>query len=154
MKRLSSILAAAALAAPIMGCLDEADPFEGEEVKSEDGKADASALGVFLDLTFDGKLVTTSSWNDQKTVEDHLLYTVGQLNGFTAVGRVDKAVISNIVKTQVDGKTQITYTAKLPIIWAKRNGMPTTVELTLPLDISYAGQQAFATKYAHDSFGG
>jgi hypothetical protein len=150
MKRLSSILAAATLAAPIMGCLDEADPFEGEEVKSEDGKADASALGVFLDLTFDGKLVTTSSWNDQKTVEDHLLYTVGQLNGFTAVGRVDKAVISNIVKTQVDGKTQITYTAKLPIIWAKRNGMPTTVELTLPLDISYAGQQAFATKYAHD----
>jgi hypothetical protein len=150
MKRLASILATAGLAtlaAPVAGCVDT-DPFEGEEVKSDDGKADSSALGVFLDLEFDGKLVTDSSWNDESTIEDQLLYTVGQLNGFTAVGRVDKVVITNIVKTQVSGKTQITYTAKLPIIWAKRNGMPSTVDLKLPLDISYAGQQAFATKYA------
>ncbi|HEY5923614.1 MAG TPA: PPC domain-containing protein [Kofleriaceae bacterium] len=149
MMRLSQIVAAAALIAPIAGCVDE-DPFAGEEVKSDDGKADASALGVFLDLTFEGKLVTDSSWNDEQTVEDQLLYTVGQLNGFTAVGRVDKAVITNIVKTTVGGKTQITYKAKLPIIWAKRNGMPDTVELKLPLDISYSGQMAFATKYSHD----
>ena len=150
MKRLASILAAAALAAPAMGCLDAEDPYAGEDVKAEEGKADASAHGVFLDLTFEGKLVTTSSWNDTQTVEDQLLYTVGQLNGVDSVGRIDKAVITNIVKTQVDGKTQITYTAKLPIIWAKRNPVPELVELKLPLDISYAGQQAFATKYAHD----
>ena len=150
MKRLASILAAATLAAPVVGCLDAHDPLDGEEVKSEDGKTDASALGVFLDLTFEGKLVTDSSWNDSQTVEDQLLYTVGQLNGVTAVGRIDKAEITNIVKTQVDGRTQLTYTAKLPIIWAKRNGMPEQVELKLPLDISYSGQQAFATKYAHD----
>jgi hypothetical protein len=150
MKRLSQILAAAALAAPVVGCLDE-DPLEGEEVKSDDGKADASALGVFLDATFDGKLVTESSWNDRQTIQDQLLYTVGQLNGYTAVGRVDKAEITNIKKTTTaDGKTQITYTAKLPVIWAKRNGMPTGIDLKLPLDISYAGQEAFATKYKHD----
>jgi hypothetical protein len=149
MKRLTSILTATLLASPLAGCVDD-DPLAGEEIKSEDGKADASALGVFLDITFEGKLLTDSSWNDRGTIEDQLLYTVGQLNGLTAVGRIDKAEITNIVKTQVNGKTQIAYTAKLPILWAKRNGMPNEVELTLPLDISYAGQSAFATKYGHD----
>ena len=81
MKALSSILLAATLAAPVVGCLDEEDPFAGEEVKSEDGKADASQLGVFLDFEFDGELVTDSSWNDKQTIQDQLLYTVGQLNG-------------------------------------------------------------------------
>jgi hypothetical protein len=152
MMRLSQLFAAAALIAPLSvvgGCIDS-DPYEGEEVKSDDGKADSSALGVFLDASFDGKLLTDSSWNDKQTVLDQLMYTVGQLNGFTAVGRVDKAEITNIVKTTVNGKTQITYKAKLPIIWAKRNGIPNDVELKLPLDISYAGQEAFATKYKHD----
>jgi hypothetical protein len=149
MKRLSTILAAAALAAPVAGCIDN-DPLEGEEVKSEDGKADASSLGVFMDASFEGKLLTDSSWNDKQTVSDQLLYTVGQLNGFTAVGRVDKAEITNIQKTTVNGKTQITYKAKLPIIWNKSRGVPDTVDIKLPLDISYAGQEAFATKYKHD----
>ncbi|HTL31845.1 MAG TPA: PPC domain-containing protein [Kofleriaceae bacterium] len=147
MKRLSQILLAAALVAPAVGCLDE-DPFDGEAVKSDDGKADSSALGVFLDATFDGKLVTDSSWNDKQTIQDQLLYTVGQLNGYTAVGRVDKAEITNIHKTTTsDGKTQLTYTAKLLVIWRKSNGMPDKIDLKLPLDISYAGQEAFATKY-------
>src|SRR3954468_4278165 len=142
MKRLSTLLAPAALAAPIAACIDE-DPLDGEETKSEDGKADASELGVFMDASFDGKVVTDSSFDDKATVSDQLLYTVGQLNGYTAVGRVDKAEITNIVKTQVNGKTQITYKAKLPIIYNKRNGVPTSVDLKLPLDISYAGQEAF-----------
>lgn len=150
MKRLSSLLAAAALAAPAVGCVDEADPFAGEETKSEDGKADASALGVFLDAEFDGTLIVDSSWNDSQTIESQLLYTVGQLNGFGSVGRIDKAEISNIVKTQVGGRTQITYRAKLPIIWPKRSGPVTEVELVLPLDMSYSGQNTFATKYGHD----
>ncbi len=145
-----TVLAAAALAAPAVGCIDDGDPFAGEETKSEDGKADASSLGVFLDATFEGTLVTDSSWDDKGTVADQLLYTVGQLNGYTAVGRVDKAEITNIQKTTVGGKTQITYTAKLPVIWNKRNGVPTEVDLKLPLDISYAGQAAFATKYSHN----
>jgi hypothetical protein len=147
--RLATFLAAAALAAPAVGCIDN-DPFEGEEIKSDDGKADASNLGVFIDATFDGKLVTDSSWNDKQTVLDQLMFTVGQLNGYTAVGRVDKAEITNIQKSTVNGKTQITYTAKLPVIWNKRNGTPTSIDLKLPLDISYSGQEAFATKYAHD----
>ncbi len=148
MKRLSALLAATILAAPF-GCTEE-DPLAGEDIKAEDGKADASALGVFLDAEFEGKLLTDSSWNDDQTIQDQLLYTVGQLNGFTAVGRIDKAELSNIKKTTVNGKTQITYTAKLPVLWSKRNGAATEVELHLPLDISYAGQEAFAMKYSHD----
>jgi hypothetical protein len=150
MKRLASILAATALAAPI-GCTDDTEDFlDGETVKSEDGKADTSALAMFIDLEFEGKLVTDFSFDNRNTIEDQLLYTVGQLNGFTAVGRVDKTEITNIKKTTVGGKTQITYTAKLPVAWKKSNGMPTTVELKLPIDISSSGQTAFADKYKED----
>ena len=92
MKRLPYFLAAATLA----GACTETDPYAGEEVKSDNGKADASALGVFLDAQFDGKLVIDSSWNDNQTIQDQLLYTVGQLNGMTAVGRIDKVVLTNV----------------------------------------------------------
>jgi hypothetical protein len=149
MKRLATFLAAAALAAP-MGCTAEDDFLDGETVKSDDGKADSSALAMFIDLEFEGKLVTDFSFDNRNTIEDQLLYTVGQLNGFNAVGRIDKAELSNIKKTTVGGKTQITYTAKLPVAWPKSAGLPTSVELKLPADISSAGQTAFATKYGHD----
>jgi hypothetical protein len=147
MKRLASILAVTALAAP--ACTDE-DIYSGEEVKSEDGKADASALAVFLDAEFEGKLLTDFSFNDTSTIQDQLLYTVGQLNGMNSVGRVDKAQITNIKKKSVGGKTEITYTAKLPVAWGKRNAIPSTIELKLPLDISSSGQTAFADKYKED----
>ncbi|MDB4962125.1 MAG: Alkaline serine protease [Myxococcales bacterium] len=148
MKRLATLLAATALAAP--ACVDESDVYDGESVKSEDGKADASALAVFLDMEFEGTLLTDSSWNDKTTIQDQLLYSVGHLNGVEAVGRIDRVVLSNIVKTQVGGKTQIKYKAKLPVAWTKRIPIPNEYEFTLPLDISSAGQSAFATKYAHD----
>jgi Bacterial pre-peptidase C-terminal domain len=127
-------------------CTD-VDPYEGEEVKSDDGKADASALGVFLDATFTGKVSVESSWDDRATIQDHLLFTVGQLNGMTAVGRVDKAELSNITKTTTGGKTVISYTAKLPIIWSKRNSIPATIDLWMPTDMSSTAQTAFVTKY-------
>src|SRR5688572_21559385 len=136
MKRLATLLAATALALP--ACATDDDLYDGEEVKSEDGKADASALAVFVDFTFEGTLLTDSSWNDKSTIQDQLLYTVGMLNEFNSVGRVDKAVITDIVKTTVNGKTQIKYKAVLPVAWGKRNAIPDKQELQLPLDISYA----------------
>ncbi len=150
MKRLATILAAAALTAPVAACVTEDDAYDGETVKSDDGKADSSALAVFLDMEFQGTLLTDSSWNDKKTVEDQLLYTVGHLNGNDAVGRIDRAVITNISKTTVGGKTQIKYTAKLPVAWRKSNPVPNTYDFILPSDISYAGQNAFTEKYKHD----
>lgn len=149
MKRLATFLATAALAAPVAGCVTEEDVYDGETVKSDDGKADSSALAVFVDMDFDGVLLTDSSWNDRKTIEDQLLYTVGHLNGNNAVGRIDRAVVTNIVKTTVGGKTQIKYHAKLPVAWRKANPVPNTYEFILPADISYAGQNAFAEKYKH-----
>lgn len=150
MKRLATILATAALAAPVAGCVTDDDVYDGETVKSDDGKADSSALAVFVDMDFDGTLLTDSSWNDRKTIEDQLLYTVGHLNGNEAVGRIDRAVITNIVKTTVGGKTQIKYHAKLPVAWRKSNAVPNTYKFILPADISGAGQSAFAEKYKHD----
>ena len=151
MKRLATILATAALAAPVTACVtDEQEIDDGETVKSEDGKTDASALAVFLDMEFQGTLLTDSSWNDKSTIEDQLLYTVGHLNGDDAVGRIDRAVLSGITKTTVGGKTQIKYTVKLPVAWRKSNPVPATYEFKLPKDISSAGQSAFATKYSHD----
>jgi hypothetical protein len=153
MNRVSSLLATTVASATLLtaiGCTDSMDPYEGEEVKSEDGKADSSALAVFLDFSFEGTVVTDSSWNDKQTIQDQLLYTVGQLNGFNSVGRVDKAVITDIRKTTLaSGKTQIKYKATLPIAWGKRNAIPTSHEFQLPLDISSAGQTKFAEKYAH-----
>ncbi|MFN0247495.1 MAG: PPC domain-containing protein [Kofleriaceae bacterium] len=149
MKRsLAPILAAATLAAP--ACVVDDDVYDGEEVKSEDGKTDTSALAVFVDFEFEGTLLIESSWNDTATVQDHLLYTVGLLNWDNSVGRVDKAVITNVTKRTVAGKTELKYKAKLPVAWGKRNAIPNTYELILPKDISSAGQTAFATKYGHD----
>ena len=64
MKRLPFLFAATALTAPIAACTDT-NPYDGEEVKSDDGKADSSAAGIFLDAQFDGKLLVDSSWDDR-----------------------------------------------------------------------------------------
>src|SRR5687768_9841369 len=129
MKRLATLLAATALTCPLAA------------------GADSSAIGTFLNLEFSGKLVTESSWNDQSTIADQLLYLIGQLNGYGANGRLDKVIFSNVRKTAVGGKIQITYRAKLPMIWSKHTAVPATIELSLPLDISYQGQSAFAENY-------
>ncbi len=149
MNRLAATLLAAAALLPV-GCTDDDSFLDGETVKSEDGKADSSLLAMFIDVEFDGKLVTDFSFDSRNTIEDQLLYTVGQLNGLNAVGRIDKAEISNVQKKTVGGKTELTYHAKLPVAWKKSAGMPASVELKLPLDISSAGQNAFADKYKHD----
>ncbi len=150
MKRLASVLSLATAALSLPACATDDDLYDGEQVKSEDGKTDSSALATFLDFKFDGTLLTDSSFDDKGTIQDQLLYTVGHLNGVTAVGRVDRAQITNIVKTTVNGKTQIKYTAVLPVAWGKRATIPTSYEFILPADISYAGQNAFADKYKHD----
>jgi hypothetical protein len=152
MKRLSSISFAtlAAIAAPL-GCVDDenADEFAGEAVKSDDDKSDSSFLATFLDAEWDGTLVTDFSFDNASTIQSQLLYTVGQLNGMTAVGRIDKVVLSNVVKSTVNGRVQIKYHAKLLVAWGKKTSIPSTIELKLPLDVSSSGQTAFATKYGH-----
>jgi hypothetical protein len=150
MKRLSplAVLCAAPLVAgPLAACATEDDPFEGEIVKDEDGKADSSAAAIFLDMEFDGTLFTDSSWNAEQTVKDQLLYTIGQLNGKNSVGRLDKVQLTNVVKTTEGGRTKITYHAKMPVAWGSKTNIPSSVNLTFPADMSYARLDAFATSY-------
>ena len=131
----------------LVACTDATvDPYDGEGLK-EDGKSDSSATAVFIDATWQGRLIADSSWNDLSTVESQLFYTVGQLNGMSSVGRIDKAEVTDIVKTTVNGRIEIQYTAKLLVAWGKKNNVPATIPLKLPLDISSSGQQAFVTKY-------
>lgn len=105
---------------------------------------------MFVDATWQGTLVTDFSFDDRSTIQSQLLYTVGQLNGMNSVGRIDKADVTNIQKTTLaNGKIQLKYTAKLLVAWGNRSNVPASVELKSPLDVSSAGQTAFATKYGH-----
>lgn len=149
MKRLSALLLAAACAAPLTACTTEDDFLEGEIVKDEDGKTDTSAAAIFIDLEFDGELLTDSSWSAEQTVKDQLLYTIGQLNGKNSVGRLDKVVLSNVKTTSEGGRTKITYHAKLPVSWGDKRNPPTSVDLVFPRDMGYSALEQFATDYGH-----
>ncbi len=122
----------------------------GETADSEtDEGAFSSNQATLLDFEFDGELLTDTSWNDKQTIQDQLLYTIGHLNHDKSVGRLDNLELSNIQKSQADGKTKITYHAKLPVAWGSKTNLPTTYKFALPKDISYAGQNAFTEKYKH-----
>lgn len=124
---------------------------EGDLVKPEDGKADASHLAVFLEFEFDGQVLVSSTWNNKKAIEDQLLYTIGLFNGEKSVGRLDKVQLSDIQTSPADGgKTLVSYHAKLPVAWGKKDAVPTTFTLRLPKDGTYQGYEAFTTKYNHD----
>jgi hypothetical protein len=148
MKRLATLLAVSALAAP--ACVAEEDIYDGEAIKSEDGKADSSALAVFVNMDIKGSLLTDSSFDNAKTIQDQLLYTVGHLNWDNSLARIDRMVLKSATKTTVGGKTKIDYEVTLPVAWGKRNAVPNTYTFKLPKDISYEGQNAFAEKYKHD----
>ncbi len=153
MSKLTSVSLSAVLALSAGACLEDgaADLYDGESVKNEDGKEDSSAVAVFVDATWEGKLVTDFSFDDRSTIQSQLFYTVGQLNGMNSVGRIDKAEVTNIKKsTTTDGRTEVTYTAKLLVAWGNRSDVPQAIELKLPIDVSANGQTAFATKYGHD----
>ncbi|MEZ4401363.1 MAG: PPC domain-containing protein [Kofleriaceae bacterium] len=152
MKRFSPlalVCAAPLVAGSLAACTTEEDPFAGEIVKDQDGKADSSAAAVFVDMEFDGELVTDSSWNATNTINDQLLYTIGQLNGKNSVARLDKVKLTNVVKTSDAAGTKITYHATLPVSWGSKTNIPSTVKLTFPANMSYAKLDAFATSYGH-----
>ena len=147
-RRLSSILFACAALAPLAtACTTEDDLLDGEIVKDQDGKTDSSAAAVFLDVEFDGELVTDSSWSPANTIEDQLLYLIGQLNGKNSVGRLDKVELTSIKTTAEAGRTKIAYHAKLPVAWGSKTNIPSSIDLVLPRDMSYAALDKFAADY-------
>ena len=117
-------------------------------VKPEEGKDDSSVLATILDFEYDGELVTDYAWDPKSVINDQMLYTIGQLNGEKAVGRLDRLELTNIQKTQTpEGKTKIAYHAKMPVAWGSKTNLPKTYEFILPLDVSDTGTTAFTDKY-------
>jgi hypothetical protein len=146
----TSLLTSAALAAPLAACVaEDGQLYDGEGVKSEDGKDDASALALFVDFTFQGEFVTDSAWNVRGAISDHLLYTIGQLNGANSVGRLDKLEVLEQRTASVSGGTKITYRAKMPVAWGDKDNVPTSFELILPSGAGQAFLERFATSYSH-----
>lgn len=111
------------------------------------GKEDASALATVLDFEFTGELLTDSAWDKRRVVQDQLLFTIGHLNGDRAVGRLDRLELSDVVTEAAGAKTRIKYHAKMPVAWGSKTNLPTAYAFTLPVDVSYSGQEAFTTKY-------
>jgi hypothetical protein len=129
----------------LAACASDASLYEGETVKSDDEKYDSSAHALFVDFEWDGELTTDTVWNKERAVENHLLYTMGQLNGFNSVGRLDRLVLSNVRATTDSGRTRISYHARMPVAWGKKNDVPSTFELILPGDDGALDR--FAEKY-------
>ncbi len=143
---LPSLLAVLAFA----GCSSEIVPEPGDFVKGGNGKADSSAEAVFLDFEFDGSFVADSSFNPNQKIEDQLLYTIGDLNGDRSVGRLDKLELSDVETKRVDGRSVISYHAKIPVAWGKKNSVPSSYSLALPADMGFAALDAFAANYGRD----
>ena len=149
--RLSTVLLPSALFA-ITGC---AAPVTGEGgggggPGGVDGKADSSAVAVFLITEFDGEVWTQSSWNPQGAIDKQLFYTVGQLNGDNSISRLDRVQVTDVESEAVDGWTRIRYHARVPVAWGMPGDAPEEYEYVLPRDVTSAGQEAFLEKYGHD----
>lgn len=147
----ASCLSLVVLLAAAFGCAagsSDGGLLPGEYVKGEGGKEDASYLATVLDFEFDGTLVTDSAWDARRVVQDQLLFTIGLLNGDKSVGRLDRLDLSDVVKaTEADGRTRVTYRARMPVAWGSKTNLPTSYVLTLPLDVSYEGQKQFTERY-------
>jgi hypothetical protein len=153
--RLTS-LAASALLALAAGCAADSGGTgasgnqtidHDDLVKPEEGKADSSALAAFVVMEFDGKVMLDSTWNVKSSIEDQLLYTIGHLNADNSVGRLDHVQLSDIQQSSQNGKTLVTYHAKLPVAWGNKDNVPKNYTFKLPLDGSYSGYESFTTKY-------
>jgi hypothetical protein len=118
---------------------------------SEDAYTSASAK--LLDFEFDGEALTAGG-DSQQTIKDQMLFTIGQLNGKTGVGRLDKLELSNIRTSRVGSLTKITYHAKLPVSMAKNTRFGRSYTLQLPKRADWAGQEAFYAKYNNGGHGG
>ena len=117
------------------------------EYKGSLGKADASAEASFVRFEFDAQLFTSTCWSTKNTIQDQLLFTIGQLNGEKSLGRLDHLDLTGIKTENVAGGCKISYHARMPVAWNKRNALPASYELLLPRDVTYEGQQRFTDAY-------
>ena len=129
-----------------IGCsqLDE------EQTMGSVQEKESSHHATFVDMTFSGTLIASNNWNPERTIEQQLLYTIGQLNGDRAVGRLDRLDIRDLDVKREDGSYTISYTVTMPVAWDKSNPVPETYEFISPIDMTYQNQTAFTDKYKDD----
>lgn len=103
---------------------------------------------TLLEFEFDGKLVTTDTFDLESTINDQLLYTIGHLNGDRAVGRLDTVRITDIETTRLeDGNTEVSYHAVLPVAWGSKTNLPKSYAFKLPKQIDFSGLEDFTNSY-------
>jgi hypothetical protein len=150
--KLRALLFPALAFLPLLACSAETtDDGADDPAESEDAYTSASAR--LLDFEFDGE-VFTAGGDAQQTIKDQMLFTIGQLNGKTGVGRLDKLELSNIRSARVGDLTQIKYHAKLPVSMSKSTRFGRSYTLQLPKRADWAGQEAFYAKYNNGGHGG
>ncbi len=122
-------------------------------VSSEEGSdelAFSSDQATLLVFEFDGQYIADNVWDAERTAEDQMLYTIGHLNGDTAVGRLDRLELSNVERAELqDGKTLVTYHAKMPVAWGSKTNLPETYEFSFPLHVDHDDYETFTEKYGH-----
>ena len=112
------------------------------------GKEDASAEAVFLDFEWDGELIADGCWSSRSQIDNQLLYTIGQLNGERAVGRLDRLEITATQTGPAEGGgCTVTYHARMPVAWSKKSSVPETYELKLPHRLTGSGVARFVDTY-------
>jgi hypothetical protein len=149
MRRTVSILTLLSILSGCATALPSAADVPFAKGEGADGAADSSAEAVFLDLAFDGELVSDSRWSPEEQIESQLIYTMGLINGERGVSRLDRVVLTDVRVEPTDGRYLITYSATLPIAWGRRTAIPTELTLRLPRDVSPAGLDRFTELYAH-----
>src|SRR5438067_304299 len=112
-------LASLSLLSPVIGCApagdDEPNPVAAGLPK---GKPDSSREATILDFEWDGALEAQTSSIPQELIESQLYYTIGQLNGSRAVGRMDRALFTQIqTESLPGGKSRVSFHATMPVAW-------------------------------------
>lgn len=128
---------------------DSGLPDPGEEVERGQ-RPFASAEATLVTFELDGELIAPWQANAKKLVKQQLFYTVGQLNAHHSVSRLDKVVITDVVKSasEVSGWMKVRYHASLPVGWGSKTEIPETFALTFPRRIGPKSLAAFTESYA------
>lgn len=143
--RFRSCLFSLAVLLPVFayGC---ASPTSEEEASEGGEDAYTSASAKLLDFEFDGEVLTADGGGEQ-VIKDQMLFSIGQLNGKTGVGRLDKLALTNVRSERQGDLTRVTYHAKLPVSIAKTARISRSFTMILPKRADWAGQDAFFRKY-------
>jgi hypothetical protein len=142
-KMRTSLLGLMLLAA--CGAPDEPNPIADYP---PDGKADSSHEDTILDFAWDGTIEYPSDgYSDaEDLIRSQLYYTIGQLNGSNAVGRMDRAKFTGLQSSKLsNGRTQVTFHGTMPVAWGSKTNLPTSYTFRLPRLID--GFSAFVERY-------